>query len=60
MKPKVMVIEKKAAGCWKDRTLVSMSFGEAEELVHDLRNGLFDLSNLSSRTGLEFVIILRE
>ncbi len=60
MKPKVMVIENKAAESWKELTLANMSFSEAEQLIHDLKNGLFDLSNLSSKTGLEFVIILRE
>ncbi len=60
MKLKVMVIEKKQVESWKERALANMSFSEAEELVHDLKNGLFDLSNLCSQTGLEFVIILRE
>jgi hypothetical protein len=60
MKPKVMVIEKKQAESWKEEAVASMSFMEAEELVHELKDGLFDLSNLSSQTGLEFFIILRK
>lgn len=60
MKPKVMVIEKNEVERWKERTLAKMSFNEAEVLVREVQNGLFDLSNLSSQTGLEFVIILRE
>jgi hypothetical protein len=60
MKPKVMVLAEKEAKAWGDGALVSMSFMEAEQLIHDLKNGLFDLSNLSSQTGLEFFIILRK
>lgn len=60
MKPKVMVLAEKEERGWGDGVLVSMSFMEAEQLIHDLRDGLFDLSNLSSQTGLEFFIILRK
>jgi len=59
MKPKVMVLQDVELDKWREYHIIDLTFDETMQLIHDLQDGLFGQRNLSTQTGLNYLVVIR-